>query len=122
MNVNSAIQERKNTVLLLEDIAQQEKPKDLIVCYAKQSKEIYVTANGEVYPCCWLGMYPNHNTGYGTDMAVINQQLQPMIHNNSALEHELENCIAWFNRIEQSWSCSTYEDGRLIQCDRVCGK
>ena len=121
-NVNSAIQERKNTVLLLEDIAQQEKPKDLIVCYAKQSKEIYVTANGEVYPCCWLGMYPNHNTGYGTDMAVINQQLQPMIHNNSALEHELEDCIAWFNRIEQSWSCSTYEDGRLIQCDRVCGK
>ena len=117
-----AIQRRKDVVMLLEDVAQHETPKSSISCQAKNKKEIYITANGEVYPCCWLGMYPKTNTGFGTDQAVINQQLQPMIGNNNALEHELEDCIAWFNRIEQSWSCSTYEDGRLIQCDRVCGK
>ena len=120
--VYHAIQRRKDVVMSLEDVAQHETPRSSISCQAKNKKEIYITANGEVYPCCWLGMYPKTTTGFGTDQAVINQQLQPLIGNNNALEHELEDCIAWFNRIEQSWSCNTYKDGRLIQCDRQCGK
>lgn len=117
-----AIQRRKDVVMLLEDVAQHETLRASISCQAKNSNEIFITATGEVYPCCWLGMYPQTTTGFGTDQEVMNKQLQPLIHNNNALEHELEECIAWFNRIEQSWSCSTYEDGRLIQCDRQCGK
>ena len=120
--IEPAIQRRKEIVMLLEDVARNETPRTSIGCYAKKNKEIYVSATGEVYPCCWLGMYPQTTTGFGTDQEVLNKQLQPLIRNNNALEHELEECIAWFNRVEQSWSCSTYQDGRLIQCDRVCGK
>ena len=115
-----ALEKRKGQ-LLFDDIAKLNTPKT-VDCNAKKYKSVYVTATGEVYPCCWLGFYPKTNINHATEISVLNKQLLPMIHNNNALEHDLEESIAWFNRVEQSWSCSTYQDGKLIKCDQVCGK
>jgi hypothetical protein len=44
-----------------------------------------------------------------------------MIKNNNALELSLEECIQWFNRVEESWSKDTFENGRLVCCNDNCG-
>jgi len=88
-----------------------------IRCPAKINKEIYVSANGEVYPCCWLGFYPN----YRDKTRPLNYQLQPLIYKNNALEHSLETTIEWFSCVEKSWDIKTVQDGRIHACDNICG-
>ena len=119
--VEPYITKRKGEMLLFDDIAQYFTPSKQINCEVKKTKSVYITANGEVYPCCYLGFYPLTNVGFGEQLEVLNKQLRPLIANNNALEHPLSECIAWFNEIEKSWSCSTYQEGRLMKCDQQCG-
>lgn len=97
-------------------ILHTEHPNRKIDCYAKKQQEIYITANGEVYPCCWLGFYPMNETGNPSNM-----QLRPIINNNNALEHGIESTIAWFNGIEQSWSLDSVAKGKIYTCNETCG-
>lgn len=94
--------------------------KSKIVCESNKKKEIYVTATGEVYPCCWLGMYPllEHKHAWQLD----NHQTKSIAISNNALEHGIEKSIEWFNAIEQSWDKPSYQTGRLIKCDQYCGQ
>jgi MoaA/NifB/PqqE/SkfB family radical SAM enzyme len=86
-----------------------------IDCYTKREREIYVCANGEVYPCCWLGFYPQHSV-----QRPSNLQLQPMIARNNALEYGIEEAIKWFNGIEESWD-KTVPEGKIYGCNETCG-
>ena len=119
--VEPYITKRKGEMLLFDDIAKYFTPAKQINCEVKNTKSVYITANGEVYPCCYLGFYPLTNVGFGEQLEILNKQLRPLITNNNALEHPLSECIAWFNEIEKSWKCSTYKDGRLMKCDQQCG-
>jgi len=87
-----------------------------IVCEAKKHKSIYTAADGSIYPCCYTGFYPSsmHHPG--------NEQLKHMIHENNALEYDLEHCIRWFDRIEQSWAKSSINQGRPMICIQNCGQ
>ena len=87
-----------------------------ISCEAKKYKSMYTAADGSIYPCCYTGFYPSfmHHPG--------NEQLKDMVHENNALEHDLEHCIRWFDRIEQSWSKPSINQGRPMICVRNCGQ
>ena len=85
-----------------------------IDCHHKRVKELYVAANGEVYPCCWLGFYPRTMFHRG------NETLKLLVHENNALEHGLEHSIEWFNRIEESWQKESIPAGRLYACVETC--
>ena len=87
----------------------------VIDCYAKKMNEVYVTSNGEVYPCCWLGYYPLHSNSRPS-----NVQLKPLIEENNALKYGLEHAIAWFNKIEESWT-KTVPEGKIYECNKTCG-
>ena len=82
----------------------------------QENKEIYVAADGTVYPCCYLGFYPAtmHHPG--------NEQLRPLVTENNALEHSLEHCMSWFEKVEQTWAEASIAQGRLYQCVNTCGK
>ena len=97
--------------------------KSPINCQAAILKSVYITSVGEVYPCCYLGFAPK-TFGHGSHnyMNAVNRQLRPLISNNNALEHSLEECIAWFNNIEKTWDIPTYGEGRLIACNNMCGR
>jgi sulfatase maturation enzyme AslB (radical SAM superfamily) len=85
-------------------------------CTHKIHREIYIAANGTVYPCCYLGFYPEtmHHPG--------NSQLKPMVSENNALEHSLEHCMRWFESVEQGWGKQSIADGRLYHCVSNCGR
>lgn len=87
-----------------------------IQCIHKRSREIYLAADGSVYPCCFLGFYPGqmHHPG--------NQELQHLVHENNALEYPLEHCLSWFDRVEQSWQQDSIRQGRTYQCITTCNQ
>jgi sulfatase maturation enzyme AslB (radical SAM superfamily) len=111
---------KKTDQVLLEDITTNKTPKDKIVCRTVKDKSIYVAANGDISPCCYLGFYPA-TYGQGEYFQAVNAQIKPLVSHNNALLHPLEDCIAWFNSIVPLWNIDSYEQGRLIACDDACG-
>ena len=87
-----------------------------IRCYHKVAREIYLAADGTVYPCCYLGFYPLSMNHPG------NKELAPMVTENNALHYPLEHCLNWFDRVEQSWNQASVRDGRTFQCVNTCNQ
>lgn len=82
-----------------------------ISCQSKNSNSIYITATGEVYPCCWLGFYPREMWLQG------NKELKELLPaDNNALTIGVEAAMSWFDTIEKSWT-----GDQLYQCNLNCG-
>lgn len=111
---------QKKYMVLLEDILPYVKTHNNISCFTKNTRSIYISSTGEVYPCCFTGFSPR-TYGKGEYLQAINAQLAPLTHNNNALQYSLEECIAWFNRVEESWNKDSFENGRLVVCNDNCG-
>jgi len=94
----------------------KDQPNTTISCLHKKRKEIYVAADGSVYPCCFLGFYPDTMQHPG------NQQLKPLVTKNNALEHGLAQCVEWFDRVEETWDQPSIQQGKLYQCVNSCGQ
>jgi hypothetical protein len=87
-----------------------------ISCQHKRNREVYLAADGTVYPCCYLGFYPSTMKHPG------NQELQGLAVGNNALEVGLEQAMAWFDRVEDSWSHPSVKEGRTYQCVVTCNQ
>jgi hypothetical protein len=94
----------------------KDKPKLDLHCVHKRNQEIYLAADGTVYPCCYLGFYPGrmHHPG--------NLELAPLVKENNALQYSLEHCLAWFDSVEETWQQESIATGRLYQCVNSCGR
>ena len=85
-------------------------------CRHKVAREIYLAADGTVYPCCYVGFYPLSMNHPG------NKELAPMVMENNALQYPLAHCLEWFESIEQAWSKSSIAEGRPYQCVSTCNQ
>lgn len=92
-----------------------------IRCETKEKRSIYITATGDVFPCCYMGFYPK-TYGNGQYYQPVNKQIQELVRSNNALENTLQDCIQWFDGVESRWKLSTVSQGRLMICDDKCGK
>jgi len=110
---------KQENVILLEDITNGKECKQ-IDCEAQRRKEIYISAQGDVYPCCYLGFEPKtYESGYHS---AANNQFKHMVANNNAIENSLVDCIKWFDDVANTWQHSSFDDGMLVICQDSCGK
>ena len=83
-------------------------------CVHLATKEIYLAADGTVYPCCFLGFYPT------TMQHADNNHIRELVHENNALEYGLEHAMHWFTKVEQTWKQPSIAQGRLYTCVNSC--
>lgn len=119
INFDRLWKSRSQDEVVLEDITVGRTPKN-IHCRVKNQKSIYISSTGDVYPCCFLGFAPK-TYGSGNYHKAANAQFREFVQENNALEHSLEHCIEWFNKIEKTWTIPTFDAGRLVICNDVCG-
>lgn len=85
-----------------------------IQCKAQRYKQLYISANGIVSPCCWLDFswqLPNQDNRVNYMDAV---GIFPNL-NNSSLEEIFAS--GYFKKIEDTWAIKP-----LMECSKQCGK
>ena len=118
-NFDELMNQRLTGATSLEEITQGQTPHP-IECEIEKKKSIYVASTGDVYPCCYRGFEPK-TFGRGSWHDAANGQFAHMIRKNNAIEHNLEECMTWFEEIERTWSIPEFDQGRLVICNRQCG-
>ena len=91
-----------------------------IKCKAIEKSEIYVSAEGHVFPCCWTAGQ-QYKWYLGPREAPI-WKLIGDPDNISLRKHTLKEIVEgpFFKAIQASWSCST-KTGKLKVCANKCG-
>jgi MoaA/NifB/PqqE/SkfB family radical SAM enzyme len=118
--VESMLDKQSNPKFVNERITwvQKEHVKE-IHCEVAQLLSVYVSSTGDVFPCCYTGIHLSHNNN--TDMGFSMEQIDHIMSKNNALEYDLATCIKWFDHIESSWQIDSFENGRLLTCNKTCG-
>lgn len=97
----------------------QKEPVKEIHCEVAQSLSVYVSSTGDVFPCCYTGMHLSRKNN--TDIGFGMEQIDRIMTKNNALEYDLATCVEWFEHIESSWQIDSFENGRLLTCNKSCG-
>lgn len=85
-----------------------------IKCNPYNIKQIYIAGNGEVYPCCFTGVFPTTMKYMG------NPQIKQLVRNNNALEYPLEECIKWFDSLYKLWGTTNQPLQCIANCSNPC--
>lgn len=88
--------------------------KNKVNCKSLERQEIFLSASGKVFPCCYLGTYTHDSPGSYQFNTLYN------IDEFALDKYSLVEILDKFNRIKDKWS-STIENGNLITCLRTCG-
>lgn len=81
---------------------------------------VYISADAKVYPCCWMGFSPDTYKGWAKTLE--NLQIKQIMQKNDLNKYTFKEAIEWFNLVERSWNINSYSKGRMLTCDKTCGK
>jgi len=95
--------------------------KTIIQCKSLKNKEIFVSAEGLIFPCCWTAgrLYKSyHKIGQDQIWKFIDD-----INNINGLKLPLREIIDgnFFKKIENSWNISSCSRGKAKVCAQKCG-
>ena len=95
-----------------------------IDCKVKKEKNLYITAEGIVMPCCWMAstMYSWHHMYKRTQIWTYIRKVG--LENISAHNHTIKEILEgdFFKLVESSWDIPTCSQGKLTVCAKTCGK
>jgi MoaA/NifB/PqqE/SkfB family radical SAM enzyme len=90
-----------------------------IDCFTINTSEIYVSSEGNVYPCCWTGL-SSQNVGYGMEHSMrkwIEERGYDINAKNSSINAIVDS--GFFEEIKRTWS-KPENLGRLQVCSTIC--
>jgi MoaA/NifB/PqqE/SkfB family radical SAM enzyme len=95
-------------------------------CMSARDKSIYISAAGEVFPCCFLGGQM-HYENRGPDGDHLENLVRKSGEELNAFDgkHRAVGEIVdgpWFGEIESNWATSTPESEQIGTCRRLCGQ
>jgi MoaA/NifB/PqqE/SkfB family radical SAM enzyme len=92
-----------------------------ISCKVKNKKEIYISAEGLLLPCCWLSqrLYSKTNKNYKDD------QVWNYIPDKSKIDAKIYSIkeimeTNFLDNIEKSWTLNSIKEGKLKTCAITC--
>jgi MoaA/NifB/PqqE/SkfB family radical SAM enzyme len=95
-----------------------------IDCKVKKEKNLYISAEGLVMPCCWMAstVYSWHHMHKRTQIwKYINKVgIDKINAHNYTIEEILDG--DFFNMVQASWELPTCSQGKLTVCAKTCGK
>lgn len=98
-----------------------------IQCRTQADESIFVSFEGELWPCCWTAnrKYDQGDTPYKRQVRNLYRRYGPDF--NCLRKHSMRDIInsSWFREhLVQSWSCDAGPDRpeRLFICGRQCGR
>ena len=95
-----------------------------IDCKVKKEKNLYISAEGLVMPCCWMAstVYSWHHMYKRTQIwKYINKVgIDKINAHNYTIEEILDG--DFFNMVQASWELPTCSQGKLTVCAKTCGK
>jgi sulfatase maturation enzyme AslB (radical SAM superfamily) len=80
-------------------------------CNTKIMNRVYLAANGEMFPCCYIGYYPTQYKKWYTNFNRVIGNVE-----NNALEVGFEKAISWFDAVEESWKETNEILSRCLGC------
>jgi MoaA/NifB/PqqE/SkfB family radical SAM enzyme len=83
-----------------------------IDCIVKQSKDIYVSAQGMLFPCCWIG-----GTIYNKDVIIDKDKIDL----KKYTIEEIMNTDHFYD-LENKWKLTSIKEGKPLVCAKQCGK
>lgn len=97
-----------------------------IECKVAKEKSVYVSAEGLVFPCCWVGnqLYPWYFEKQG---GPVWKQLKDLPEKEKTLDGRSQGIAAviegdYFQKIlPASWTCNSLKEGKLKVCSKTCG-
>jgi MoaA/NifB/PqqE/SkfB family radical SAM enzyme len=97
--------------------------KTSISCRVQKERGIYITAEGLMVPCCWLGgsaIYDADKRSYKE--GELFQHMGGDKSNINAKVHGIKKILedGFFDKIEKSWSSGSTTNGKLKTCAKVC--
>lgn len=108
----------------VDDYARYQAEAD-IACKAAAHKRIYVSAEGHVFPCCWMGaLHPPNRAPESTQVWELMRALPDGKASLDARLRPLRDIVdsAFFQTmIPAGWQKKSIADGRLEPCVRACG-
>jgi sulfatase maturation enzyme AslB (radical SAM superfamily) len=84
-----------------------------ISCKAKKQKEIYISASGNIVPCCWMDM---KDKLHKQDTRIDYMDKIGKFYNLNTMNIEDVFNSTYFNDIENTWKIEP-----LLECSRQCG-
>lgn len=95
-----------------------------IDCQAIKTKGVFISAFGEVFPCCTVYQQVCYGSIYGvTDKDELNEYALYKEYSVSAYKIPIRDIVegSFFTKLQSSWNCKSIELGKPKSCCRTCG-
>ena len=115
----------KNILIKYKEIVKE----TIIDCHALKTKEIYITAQGHIFPCCWLAMIPYQPMDENIEVWAVRKHMLDQYYELAEALGGIDNLNGEKRTIKEVIDSHEYQtvwdsfwsDNKLITCARSCG-